>query len=114
MNPYTRACLPDERLSKSTLLAMLPSHIDYKKVIEKSSGQIINIENMDQTEVNPRINDGSWVYFEDLQPRRILLTSKSWRILSFNPSSRNVCVQMFNQSGMVNFTFVLPQFVSKF
>jgi len=114
MNPYLQACLPDQRLSKPSLLAMLDSHIDTSKVIVVSSGEIIDVSQMAQTEINPHLNDGTWIYFEDRYPRRILLTNQNWRITSFNPASRLVCVQIFATSGMRVLNFTLPQLAPKF
>lgn len=114
MNPYLQACLPDQRLSKHSLLAMLDSHIDTSKVIVVSSGEIIDVNGLPQTEINPNINDGTWIYYEDRLPRRILLINPNWQITSFNPASRKVCVQIFAQSGMRVLNFTLPQFVAKF
>ena len=114
MNPYLRACLPDQRLSKPTLLAMLDSDLDTSKVIVASSGEIIDISKMPQEDINPHLNNGSWIYYENRLPRRILLTNQNWRITSFNPSSRLVCVQIFAESGMRVLNFTLPQLSPKF
>lgn len=106
MNPYTQACLPDQRLSKSTLLAMLNSKLDTSKVIVAATGEVIDVSEMADSEILPHINDGSWVYYEEFLPRRMLLTNPDWQITSFNPKSRLVCVQIFAVSGMrvLNFT----------
>lgn len=114
MNPYLQACLPDQRLSKLTILAMLNSHLDTSKVIELSSGNIIDVSEILQTEINPHLNDGSWVYFENCYPRKILYANQNWEILSFNPTSRLVCVQLNAKSGIRVLSFTLPKLSSKF
>lgn len=114
MNPFLQACLPDQRLSKLSLLAMLDSHIDTSKIIVVSSGEIIDVSQMAQTEINPNVNDGTWVYYEDRLPRRMLVANQNWRITSFNPASRRVCVQIFANSGMRVLNFTLPQLSSRF
>jgi len=114
MNPYLQACLPDQRLSKATLLAMLDSNIDTSKVIVVSSGEIIDVSQMAQTDINPNLNNGTWTYYEDRLPRRLLITNPNWKIVSFNPASRLVCVQIFPLSGMRVLNFTLPQLSIKF
>lgn len=107
MNPYLQACLPDQRMSKSTLLAMLNSQLDTSKVIVVATGEVIDVSQMAQTDINPHLNNGSWVYYEENQPRRMLLTNPQWQITSFNPRSRQVCVQIFAPSGMRVLSFTL-------
>jgi hypothetical protein len=114
MNPHLQACFPDQRLSKLTILAMLDSSLDTSKAIEVSSGNIIDISKKLQSEINVNLNNGTWIYFENRLPKRILLTSQNWEILSFNPSSRLVCVQMNTKSGMRVLSFTLPQLSPKF
>ena len=41
MNKSQQACMADQRMSKSTLLAMLVSHLDYDQAIELETGKII-------------------------------------------------------------------------
>jgi len=109
MNPYLQACIPDQRLAKSTLLAMLDSNLDESKVLVVSSGNILDISQIEQTEINSRIKDGTWVFYENRLPRRLLIGNQNWRIVSFNPKSRLVCVQIFAKSGMRMLNFTLPQ-----
>lgn len=106
MNLYTQACLPDQRLSKNSLLAMLYSHLDTSRAIVVETGAVIDISGMLPAEINPHLNDKTWVYYEECQPRRMLLTNTDWQISSFNPRTRQVCVRIFAQSGMraLNFT----------
>ena len=113
MNLYMQACLPDQRLSKNSLLAMLNSQLDTSKAIVVATGAVIDISEMPLTEINPHINDRSWVYYEESMPRRMLLTNPEWQITSFNPASRQVCVQMFTKSGMRVFTFALQPLIVK-
>lgn len=109
MNPYLQACIPDQRLSKSTLLAMLDSNLDKSKVFVVSSGDILDVRQTEQTEINSKINNGTWVFYEDRLPRRLLVGNQNWRIVSFNSKSRLVCVQIFAKSGMRMLNFTLPQ-----
>lgn len=106
MNPYTQACLPDQRLSKYTLLAMLDSQLNTSKVIVAATGEVIDVSRMAQPTILPHIDSGTWVYYEESLPRRMLLTNPEWQIISFNPQSRQVCVRIFAKSGMraLNFT----------
>jgi hypothetical protein len=114
MNPFSQVCLPDQRLSKSTILAMLDSKIDASKVIVVSSGEIINVQDISLSVIHNNINNRVWVYYETLLPRRIFLTNPNWEIKSFNPSTRMVCIQMFASSGTRNFNITLPQFWTKY
>jgi len=85
---------------------MLSSKLDTSRVIVAATGEIIDVSGLAASEINSHINDGSWVYYEELLPRRMLLTNPNWQITSFNPKSRSVCVQIFAVSGMraLNFT----------
>lgn len=114
MNPFRQACLSDQRLSKPSLLAMLDSHIDTSKVIVLSSGDIIDVSQMTYLEINRNINDKIWVYYEDRLPRRLLVSNQNWRVSSFNPVSRLVCVQIFTKSGMRVLNFTLPSLSARF
>ena len=114
MNPFMQSCLPDQKLSKSTLLAMLDSDIDTSKVVSTSSGAIIDISNMQPSEIRPNLNSGLWVYYENRMPRRMLASNNNWQIVSFNPSSRLVCVKIFAPSGMRMLNFTLPELSIKF
>ena len=114
MNPYTQACLPGQMLSKTSLLALLPSKIDTTRIIVTATGQIIDVSQLPQIDINPHLNDGSWIYYETLLPRRMLLTNPEWQITSFNSTSRRVCVQIFAEAGMRVLNFTLQPLVAKF
>lgn len=57
--------------------------------------------------VSSNINNGTWLYFELLQPRRMLLTSKNWLIKSFDPVSMVACVEITSRSGTKVLSFTL-------
>ncbi len=110
MNTYSQACSAQHRLSKNTLLAMLISQVDTTKVIVVASGEVIPTNQVSQDDLDYNLNNKTWVYYENLMPRRMLLTNPNWTINSFNPVNKQVCVQIFAQSGIRNLTFVLPEF----
>lgn len=114
MNPYTQACCPNQRLSKPTLLAMLNSQLDTTKIIVVSSGEIIDVSQKSQIEIISHINNGSWVYFELSQPRRMLLTNPNWRVIAFNPRTRMACIQILASSGMRVINYTLSELSPKF
>jgi hypothetical protein len=45
------------------------------------------------------INNGTWLYYEQSQPKRLLLTNPNWSIDSFDPSSRKVCVTLYTKTA---------------
>lgn len=108
MNPFTRACIPDQIMSRATLLGFLDSKEDTSKAIVVSSGEIIDLANVTQAVINGHLNDRTWVYFEERQPRRMLLTNPNWIITAYNPALRKVCVEMTATSGIRNLSFTLP------
>ena len=114
MKPYTQACLPGDYLSKTSLLAFLPSKIDTTRAIVTATGQVIDVSQLPQNQINPHLNDGSWIYYETLLPRRMLLTNPQWQITSFSGATRRVCVQIFAESGMRVLNFTLPQIIATF
>jgi hypothetical protein len=100
-NPYT--------LSRSTLLAMLESKIDTTKAIVVGTDRIIDITNMDYHEYKPKINSGEWAYYEEYQPRRLLISNPDWSIISFDPPTRFACVQLNSPKGTRILNFTLPE-----
>lgn len=110
---YRQACQPGQRLSKNNLLAILPSKINKDKGIIVSTGEVINLVGIPQTTINNYLNDNTMVYFEELMPRRMLLTQPNWTVKSFSPDSTLVCVQIFTNSGMRMLNFTLSQYVAK-
>lgn len=109
MNPYLQACFATHRLSKSTLLAMLISQVDTTKVIVVASGEVISVDQVSQDDLDYNLNNKTWVFYENLMPRRMLLTNPNWTINSFNPANKQVCVQIFAKSGIRNLMFILPE-----
>ncbi len=104
-NPYT--------LPHSTLLAMLESKIDTTRAIVVATDEVIDLTGMDYHIYRPKINSGEWVYYEEYQPRRLLLTNPNWSILSFDPPTRLVCVQLFTPNGTRMLNFTLPELSPK-
>jgi hypothetical protein len=114
MNPSKQACSVYQRLSKSTLLALLNSKIDTSKVVVVSSGQVIDVTNIPSVDVNVNIHNGVWVYYEEYQPKRMLMTNPNWNIASFDSKSRMVCVQIYSKSGFQVLSIDLPEPAPKF
>lgn len=114
MSTFENACLPDQRLSKNTLLAMLPSSLDTTKGIIKETGEIIDLTNLSENVIKTNIKNKVWVYYEELLPRRMLLTNPNWTITSFNPKRRNVCVIISTNSGDRVLNFTLPELTANF
>ena len=94
-------------MPKVTLLAMLNSSLDKSRAIVTSTGAVIDISNVAQNIINQNINNGTWVYYELLTPRRTLLTNPNWTIVSFDPMSRKVCVDISANSGKRHLNFTL-------
>ena len=94
-------------IPKETLLAMLNSSIDKSRAIIVETGQVISISNISQNIINSNINNGTWVYYELLLPRRMFLTNPNWRIVSFDSMSRKVCVDISADSGTRRLNFTL-------
>lgn len=103
---YRQACQSTDRLSKKSLLAMLHSSPNKEKGIIVATGEVINLTGLPQNIINSYLNAGTLVYFEESQPRQMLLTQPNWVVASFDPATRQVCVQIFAESGMraLNFT----------
>lgn len=104
---YKNACSGTERLSKNTLLAYLDSKIDSSKAIVKSTGEVIDLVGVSETTINENINNKIWIYFEEIYPKRILLTNPNWYINSFDSFTGNVCVTIFSSSGSRHLNFNL-------
>jgi hypothetical protein len=45
------------------------------------------------------INNKTWIYYEEIMPRRMLLTSPDWKIVAFDPASKNVCVTLYTNAS---------------
>lgn len=111
---FTNACSINQRLSKNTLLAMLPNNLDKTKAIVLATGEIISLENISESTILSNINSKIWTYYDKSLPRRILLTNPNWTITSFNPQLRNVCVTIYANSGIRYLNFTLPELATKF
>lgn len=62
--------------------------------------------------VTKYINNGTWLYYEQSNPKRILLTNPDWTIASFDSRTRNVCVTLNASSGARHLNFTLNNFVT--
>lgn len=110
---YRQACQPGQRLSKNSLLAMLPTKINKDKGIIVNTGEVIDLVGIPQNTINHYLNNGILVYYEEMMPRKMLLTQPNWIIKSFSPDSSLVCVQIFTNSGMRMLNFTLFEYMSK-
>lgn len=108
------ACSAIEYLAKSTLIALLPSKIDKSKAIVKATGEAIDLSNVSPTIIKQNINNGSWIYYETLMPRRMLLTNPNWVINSFDSKSKTACVIMYSKIGSSHFSFSINPPAIKF
>lgn len=104
-----QACSNPNTLQKPTLLAMLESKIDTTKAIVVGTNEIIDLNGMDFHVYKPKIVSGEWAFYEELMPRRMLIANTNWKILSFDPKTRFVCVEMTNSAGTRILNFTLPE-----
>jgi len=116
MNNEKQACSSFENLSKNTLLSMLPTDVDTSRAIILSNGQVIDISNYNQSTINQLIKQKTIVYYEKLQPKRMLLTTpdNNWSITSFNSKTRIACIQIYSDNGTRFLSITLPNYVVKF
>ena len=110
---YRQACSSTQRLSKKSLLSMLHSNQDRTRGIIVSTGEVVNLEGLPQNTINNYLKNGTLVYFEESQPRQMLLLQPNWAISSFDPENREVCVQMYTNSGMRPLSISLVDFLPK-
>ena len=108
MMKYKHACMPDQRLSNKTLLAILSSQIDKTQAIVVATGKTIEISEYDQETINYNIYNLIWIYYEKNQPRRMLLINKNWSVVSFVPYKRNVCVKLESNVGTRTLNITIP------
>lgn len=113
MSKKWSSCSSFERIPKATLLAMLESYLDKTQAIEVGTGKIIRLSTRPAIEVRNKLDSGEWVYYERLQPRRMMITNPDWSIISFEPTTRSVCVNIRNKSGVHTLNFTLPQLFKK-
>lgn len=105
-----RACQNNQRLSKATFLAMLPTNIDTTTVKEVSTGQEISVVGVAEIDIQRNINSGTWARIERSQPRKfyVELDNSDWDIISFNPIRREVCLEIRSGVGTRITTQILP------
>lgn len=104
-----QACSNYYTLPKATLLAMLESKLDTTKAIVVGTDQIIDLTGMDYHIYHPKINSGEWAYYEEYQPRRLLIQNPNWVVVSFDPPTRFACVQITSDKGNRLLNFTLPE-----
>jgi len=92
----TTACRSLQTMTKQNLLALLPSSIDSDFVIEASTGDLINTNDVSQKLININLNKRTWLPREVFSPRKLLLYNDNWQIQSFNPKRREVCIVFTN------------------
>lgn len=109
---YRQACSGQQPLLQQTLLGLLPSKLDTTKAIVVQTGAVVDLTNVASTTIDANLNSGTWVYYETLRPRQILLTNPNWTVLSFDPQRKEACVQIRSPSGVrtLNFAFATPIF----
>lgn len=105
-----RACSPVHRLSKATFLAMLTSNVDTDNIRVVATGEVISLSNVDEIDVEKNINKGIWERIELSYPRKLYLEldNDDWDIISFNPESREVCVEIRTSNGTRTTSQTLP------
>ena len=101
-----QACSIASSISKATVLAMMPSVLDKTKAIVLETGEVISLESYTDNQIRANIRNKVWVYYETKMPRRMFLTNPNWSVTSFDPRTRNVCVQIETSSGssVINIT----------
>ena len=105
-----RACQATQRLSKATFLAMLSSNVDTDNVRIVSTGETTSVQGVDERDIQRNVNNGIWERIELSQPRKfyVELDDSKWRILSFNPENREVCVEVTNPRKTITTSHILP------
>lgn len=91
-------------------------------ILKPSEEVVMNSREGRQAQLNyilKYINNGTWVYYEQALPRRMLLVNPHWTIDSFDPMSGKVCVTLYTKTSTgfdtrpenmrhLNFTLVAP------
>jgi len=93
-----RACLATNKLAKETLLSMLPSIPDNEFVILVATGEKVPIgvkNGISNIEAKNGILRNTYKIIETAYPRKLLLENSNWRINSFDPNTRKVCISLF-------------------
>jgi hypothetical protein len=105
-----QACSVYERLSKNTFLSIL-GYSPYKRPSSYTENSFYFYKGKKITSVissetySPNITRS---YFEKLNEKQI-----PWSITSFNPKTREVCIEIKAQSGLRELSVILPQLISK-
>lgn len=110
---YRQACQVNQNLSKKSLLAMLHSSPNKDKGIIVATGEVVDLAGLPENTVKTYLRNGTLVYFEESQPRQMLLLQPNWAITSFDPLNRQVCVQIFAESGMRALNFTITDYAPK-
>jgi hypothetical protein len=103
------ACSAIEILSKETFLAMLPSDLDKSQAIVTRTGEILSLTNVSQSTIDSNLNSHTWVYYENLLPRRMFLLNPNWVVNSFDSRGRTVCITMTKPTGTTVFSVSIPK-----
>lgn len=114
MNPEKQACSSLEKLSKITILSVLPSQIDSSRGIILSTGEVVDLNNYDQYQINQLIKNKLMVYYELLQPKRMLLINPNWEIVSFNSKNSTACIKIYSPSGSKTLSINVNSYITKF
>jgi hypothetical protein len=102
-------CSGNQTLSQKSLLAYLPSKIDSTTVIVASTGRTMSITDQLPATIKKNLQAGIWLPVELNSPRKLLLYNESnWVITSFDPSSRLVCLDLYNPTGIRHLTITIP------
>lgn len=102
-------CSSQERISKTTLLAMLEDQTETDDFYEQSQFLI------DQRERGLAYAESRYERYRGLKTRQkgprnwlVNLPDDSWDIISFDSHSRTVCIEMRNNSTTSRLSLVLP------
>lgn len=102
---FRQACSTDQPLNKATLLALLPSVVDTTNVVEVSTGKTISVQGQPQTLINSNVKAGVWKLIELQSPRKLLINSSNWSIVSFDTHTGAVCVRFMDGIGTRTLSF---------
>lgn len=111
----TNGDLVDDNMSKLVILVD-PLYPENLPVTLPSQTVVLNSregKNAILNNVTKYINNGTWLYYEQSSPRRILLTNPDWIIDSFNSRTRNVCVTLNASSGARHLNFTINNFINR-
>lgn len=102
------ACSSNNPMSKKTLLALLPSKIDPDHVLVAATGEVLDVTDQPPKTINSNFRSKIWLPIEESSPRKLLLYNEDkWEITSFDPQTRQVCVNYTNSAGTQHFSFAI-------